>query len=275
MSKTLALITLHGMGDRDDNYHKPFETRIRETLGEAVWQRIVFRSVNYQNILQDPQKAIFDRMEPHVGWKRLRKFLLFGFSDAASLEAGKEKDGSPYARTQERIRQALDEAFDEAGGVAVPVVILAHSLGCQVISNYIWDAEPGRPASVGIWTKASAGLPDGSPRDTFRRLRTLRRLSTIGCNIPIFVAGHATIDAIARPNEGFTWHNHYDVDDPLGWPLKPLSDSYGDLVEDIPVRAGNRFIGWLLKSWNPLSHGDYWTNRTVIADVAEAVKDVG
>jgi hypothetical protein len=271
MSKSIALITVHGMGDHQRSYHEPFETRIRETLGEAVWQSVVFRSVYYQDILQKQQDAIFDRMEPHVRWKQLRKFLLFGFSDAASLEAGKEKNGSPYVMTQERIRQALDEAFDEAGGVAIPVVILAHSLGCQVVSNYIWDADPRKPASVGIWTQASAGLPDGSPRDTFRRLRTLRRLSTTGCNIPIFVAGHAAIDAITPPNEGFTWHNLYDVDDALGWPLKPLSKSYEDLVEDIPVRAGNRLIGWLLKSWNPLSHGEYWTNRAVLEDVAEAV----
>jgi hypothetical protein len=39
---------------------------------------------------------------------------------------------------------------------------------------------------------------------------------------------------MARPNEGFAWHNLYDEDDALGWPFN---------------------------SWNPLSHGDYWTNR--------------
>lgn len=267
MRKSLALITVHGMGDYQSGYADAFRSRIRQSLGETAWASVIFKSVYYQDILQQRQDRVFSRMEPLVDWRPLRKFLLYGFSDAASLEVRKYEPGSPYARTQERIRQALDEAFDEAGGVAVPVVMLAHSLGCQVVSNYLWDADPTRGTPSGIWALPS----DDASRDAFRRLRTLRHLCTTGCNIPIFVAGHDPIVPVTRPNPDFTWHNLYDKDDVLGWPLGPLSEAYADLVRDIPIRAGGGFLS-RLTAWSPLSHGGYWTNRSVLEDVARAVR---
>jgi hypothetical protein len=88
---------------------------------------------------------------------RLRELMLFGFSDAASLEHKKELALSPYWQTQPLIRERLDELFDETGGAA-PLAIVAQSLGGQVISNYIWDAQQPR-AYAGIW---SGDLDDGA-----------------------------------------------------------------------------------------------------------------
>jgi hypothetical protein len=103
--------------------------------------------------------------------------------------------------------------------------------------------------------------------------KTLVRLLTTGCNIPIFVAAHKElhIRAIDRPNDQFEWLNLYDRDDVLGWPLRPLSGGYERLVEDRQVNAGQG-IDWLT-SWTPLSHKHYWKDRDVVEPVAEMISE--
>jgi hypothetical protein len=105
-------------------------------------------------------------------------------------------------------------------------------------------------------------------------MRTVQRLNTTGCNIPIFVAGHKNIQAISPPSQDFKWHNFFDEDDVLGWPLRPLSPSYEQLVDDIAVNAGGGLVGTLVKSWNPFSHNQYWTDSEVTSHLATAVKQL-
>lgn len=275
MPKTIALVTIHGMGDTPRDYYMEFYDVIKTSLGKATWDKVIFKHLYYQDILQGNQEDIFNRMREQIDWMKLRKFLLYGFSDAASLEYKKDAVNSPYFLTQQMIIQAMDEIFDESGQQEVPVIVLAQSLGCQVISSYIWDAQQTPAATDGVWSMArNDGVVDGSPRDNFRRMKNLQRLYTTGCNIPIFVAGHKKIDAISPPVPTFKWHNFFDEDDVLGWPLKPLSPSYSNIVEDISINAGGGVIGTIVKSWNPFSHGQYWTDSEVFGHLSAAIKQL-
>lgn len=265
MTKTLALLTIHGMGDTEREYYTDVYDALRSTVGASVWDKIIFKDLYYQDILQGQQESVFNWMREHIDWMKLRKFLLFGFSDAASLEYKKDSPTSPYFLTQQMIMGAMDQIFMNAGKKDIPVVILAQSLGCQVMSSYIWDAQQQSKASVGIWSvPGNDGVAGGSKQDKFRRMKTLKCFYTTGCNIPIFVSGHKTIEAIPKPNTSFKWYNFFDADDVLGWPLKPLSPSYDKLVEDIPVNANTGFLSVITHSWNPFSHGQYWQDKTVI-----------
>ena len=174
------------------------------------------------------------------------------------------------------ILQQLDELFDEIGGVAAPVAIVAHSLGGQVVSNYIWDAQQPR-AYAGIWiTPLDDGIPADTPRDRFRRMRSLQLLLTTGCNIPVFVAGHAAIEPIDRSKlgAGFRWINQFDPDDVLGWPLAQLSPPYAALVEDHAVNAsGNTLLG-RVKSLTPYSHTQYWSTEKVLDRIAGGLQEL-
>lgn len=275
MPKTIALVTIHGMGDTDRDYYTEFYDEIKKSLGKTAWDKVIFKNLYYQDILQGNQEAIFNRMRDQIDWMKLRKFLMYGFSDAASLEYRKDAIDSPYFLTQKMIMQSMDEIFDESEQKEIPVIALAQSLGCQVMSSYIWDAEPGRKVSNGIWSvPRNDGVADGSPKDNFRRMRSLQRLYTTGCNIPIFVSGHKKIEAINPPVPSFKWHNFFDEDDVLGWPLRPLSPSYDRLVEDISINAGGGVIGTLVKSWNPLSHNQYWTDSEVVSHISAAIKQL-
>ena len=269
MSKKVALIVVHGMGDTDKTYHLKFEEKIKHEMGET-WDAVIFRPIYYQGILQASQEEIFDEMRPHIDWKKLRRFMLYSFSDAASLEHKKDIEGSPYTKTQEMIRGELLKIY-ESCEASIPVVVFAHSLGSQVISNYIWDAQR-QQANYGVWKNLTVKPNDSE--DCFLRLQSLVRFYTVGCNIPIFVAGHKEIMAINQPHEEFKWYNFFDEDDVLGWPLIPLSESYRDLVTDISVDLGGGTFNINLKGWNPFSHQMYWQDSAIIRHLAEELRNI-
>ena len=63
------------------------------------------------------------------------------------------------------------------------------------------------------------------------------------------------------------WLNFYDPDDILGYPLKPISEGYAEVVtRDIAINAGGVF-----SSWNPLSHNGYWTDNDLTKPVADLI----
>jgi hypothetical protein len=270
----IGLLIVHGMGDTAPDFHDELIVPLRARLQHS-WDRIAWRPVYYQPILQRNERAIFEQMRTAVRWEGLRELMLFGFSDAASLEHKKELALSPYWQTQRLILERLDELFDEIGGAA-PLAIVAQSLGCQVISNYIWDAQQPR-AYAGIW---NGDLDDdtiaGTPRDRFRRMRSLQRLLTTGCNIPVFVAGHAVIEPIDRRllAAGFRWINQFDPDDVLGWPLAQLSAAYAALVEDHAVNASGSTLVGRLKALSPYSHTQYWSTPGVLDRIAGALQEM-
>ena len=279
MARSIALLIVHGMGDTAPDFHDELVARLRDRLQKA-WDRVAWRPVYYQPILQRNERAIFEQMRPQIRWEGLRELMLFGLSDAASLEHKKELALSPYWQTQRLILERLDELFDElvdeVDSGLPRLAIVAQSLGGQVISNYIWDAQQPR-AYAGIW---NGDLDDdtiaGTPRDRFRRMRSLQRLLTTGCNIPVFVAGHAAIEPIDRRllGAGFRWINQFDPDDVLGWPLAQLSAAYAALVEDHAVNASGDTLLERIKSLSPYSHTQYWSTQSVLDRIAGALREM-
>jgi len=277
MPKKVAFLAIHGMGDTEITFADKLESKLMKKLGNKSAD-VYFDTVYYANIFQEHQNKLFSRVKAYddIDWIALRKFMLFGFSDAAGFLRKCDAEGSPYEQVQEKILDALDRCYDEVGQDA-DIVIIAQSLGCHVISNFIWDAQ-ALEAKFGAWRYGGfEDSPPGSALDKIRRLKKLKFLYFTGCNIPIFVAGipQAKIKAIRSSSKGysFKWKNFYDPDDPLGWPLKNLTtrnaiESYRNEVnEDIAVNAGN-----IIRSWNPLSHTSYWGDNDVVNPIVEDIK---
>lgn len=264
MARKIALLTLHGMGDKKRDYHKELVKDLTKFVGADAWSEIHFTSVFYSDIFQDAQNKYFRRVKSKVDSKKIRKFLLYGFADAGGLEHSRTIPNSAYHTVQKRIFDAMGVAYAALGNKSAPVVLIAQSLGCQVISNYIWDAQHHAKRPPGIWKHNHGNL---DPKDLrFRKFASLRALLTTGCNIPLFVGGlpRGQIKPIKAPNQKFVWENYYDEDDPLGWPIQDLSDGYKALVKDIEMNAGGIFT-----SWNPLSHGQYWGDKDLQQPLAD------
>ncbi|MDK2126139.1 hypothetical protein [Parachitinimonas caeni] len=280
MPKKAALISIHGMGRTLRNFDDHLLIELEERLGDK-FASLHIGKVYYQGLMQPNEDRYWKAANRHLKWEDLRKFLLFGFADAAGLENGKESPDSVYSQTQQLIAQALWKARAAMDGDG-PVVILAQSLGGQVMSCYFWDAQKaaaGTAVKVGIWQDIqrfahAIGGGDALSADelAFLQGRSLNTLFTTGCNIPLFVAAHDPQDIVAiRPNPQFKWHNFYDKDDVLGWPLAELSDSYQSVVTDHRINAGDGITGLILKSWNPLAHNEYWGDTDVLEPLTEAL----
>jgi hypothetical protein len=277
-----ALLTIHGMGETPRDYAEKLVEALAGRLGQLAAQ-VDFRSVYYQDILKPNQETVWAKVNDtvHLRYPDLRRFLLFGFGDAAGLENRKEIDGSVYELAQEAIaRELLGVARQDPN---TTVVFLAQSLGCQVLSSYIYDAQKaaaGGRVLAGIWkdidgwARRALGAPLSDTEKRFLAGGTCTAFVTTGCNIPIFVAAHKQMDIkpIARPGARFEWINLYDPDDALGWPLQPLSPGYAALVDDRAINAGQGVVTWILKSWNPLSHTAYWNDAQVLDLLAQRLR---
>lgn len=271
---SVALLSIHGMGETQPDYADALFSTLRQQLGPQA-AKVFFHSVYYQDLLQYNEQRVWQAVASRLRWSKLRRFMLYGFADAAALEHRKEQPHSLYHYSQLKIARALYLAKQQlsAGG---KLVLLAHSLGGHVLSCYLWDAQQAKAGSkpaAGIWRdikRYQAGISGDKPLTeddiAFLRGDHLAALVTTGCNIPIFVAAHAMeqIVPFTKPNPDFIWHNYYDKDDVLGWPLADLSPPYAALVKDITINAGGGFFGWLAASWNPLSHNLYWRDREVV-----------
>ena len=274
MSKDVIVLAVHGMGDTPQNFADDLEEGLEDRVGRDHWPRVYFDSIYYQDVLQSNQQRVMKAMRKvELDSIRLRKFLLYGFSDAAGLEHRAASPNSPYEQVQQKIRGALKRAYDFIGGPR-PVVLVAQSLGCQVMSNYLWDAQKPT-ATRGVWK--SPTTQRGSELDGFLRLKQLRYFYSTGCNIPIFLAGFSEdqIKAVASSSKGysFQWKNYYDEDDVLGWPLKPLSSSYRSAVyRDYEINAEGGLLGYITHGWNPLSHTRYWVDKDVQKPLARDIR---
>lgn len=276
--KSKALVTIHGMGETKPDYANKLFQQLKHKLG-ADENQTYFGSVFYQDLLQYNEERVWQATGFRLRWSKIRRFMLFGFADAAALEHRKEQEHSLYHYAQLKIARSLYLAKQQLQPKG-ELVMLAHSLGGHVLSCYLWDAQQakaGTKPSAGIWRdirRFQAGISGDVPLSdediAFLRGDRLAALVTTGCNIPIFVAAHAIEQIIpfTKPNNTFVWHNYYDKDDVLGWPLADLSEQYANLVNDIEINASGGFWGWLTTSWNPLSHNQYWQESGVINHIA-------
>ena len=194
-------------------------------------------------------------------YDRARRFVISSFGDALAYQRMPSQQTDVYRTIHARIREHLGALRDQMGGDK-PIVVLAHSLGSVIVSNFTWDEQKSPTASA-------------TPT---QRMETLAGLVTFGSNIPLFTLCLDEVVAIRFPVPALTgslrdaarWLNFFDADDVLGYPLRPLSDSYRDAVSaDLQINVGS-----ILRSWNPLSHEEYWTDNDFIAPVAGLIREI-
>jgi len=207
-----------------------------------------------------------------------------------SLREVRQAPSQPYKDAQVRIYEAIEDVYKKCG--EVPIVLISQSLGCQIMSSYLWDAQLYLRNQNGgnftidsrsIW--GSAHLANyTTDHDDYLCLKSLKTWFTTGCNIPIFVSGFNDVRAVhnRQHDYNFDWFNYFDYDDVLGYPLAPLSalfnaqstghgQSYANAVTDIQVNANDGIVGGILSSWNPMSHTQYWSDDTVLDAVANSL----
>jgi hypothetical protein len=273
------------MGETSETYYQGLMKALKDAMDEFDGT-VATAHVYYQKILQDNENTVWERMKGEgLNYKDLRKFLLYGFADAAGLETRKEDPESPYALAQVEVARQLLLLYSKLSANG-PVVVIAQSLGGQVFSSYLYDAQKANAGvipSAGIWKnihRYSSLIKDDGKDFTeaeiaFLNGRNVVGLLTTGCNIPIFVAAHKEmhIIPIEKPSAQFDWINLYDQDDVLGWPLGPLNDRYQALVVDKKINANGRGPIEYILGATPQSHTLYWDDKDVIHALRDMLRE--
>ncbi len=282
--KKLAIIVTHGMGSQGPAFADDIIEELEERLedinldpGDVAWKPIWWAPV-----LSKAQSDLWRRLRRgnNLDYKKLRKFIVHALGDAVAY---RRDSNAPVGaiKTYDEIHSLIEKDVRElrkttrkgkpTSAKEVPLLIIAHSLGGHIMSNHIWDLQKNSVTSKG---------------NDFEDFKTLSGLITFGCNIPLFTLSHTDVQPIDFPlnvekyfpsstnlnsiKAATKWRNYYDPDDVLGWPLKPLSQAYGKAVhEDVDINVGNIF-----KSWNPISHSQYWTDNDFTKPVAQAIGKV-
>ncbi len=277
MDKKLAVVVIHGMGSQVPDYAEPMieelSSRVAGMGGDP--NQLAWKAIYWADIVQPRQTEYLEeaRRQGDLHCNRLRSFVVSNLGDASayqrigphsSAEPSAGATTSTYLEIHNRVKASIRDLYlDELNGADKPMVILAHSLGGHIMSNYIWDRQHANDTT---------GLSD------FERMETLAGIVTFGCNLPLFTFAYDPVVPIRFPGnqlpdnikERAKWVNYYDSDDVLAYPLKAINPDYDAVVEaDLEINVGN-----LLTSWNPLSHTGYWTDDDFTIPVAEFIKSL-
>ncbi len=246
MSKHIIILTIPGIGTHKKGYSNEFQEDLEKFSKNTslrgnytVLETLPFAITS----IDANQKRLFSRLEAENklgGILSLRRLVLEAFGDGVAFEHNACRKDSSYHRIHLYLKKEIEKAnklkenYDQA-----ELVILASSIGCHLLSTYIWDCDKG------------GGVFEYTPITADNNLKNLRYLATIGCNIPLFVSGldENQIKSIETRNPKFTWDNYYDRDDVLGWPLQQLSDTYNELVTDHEINTG-LYIGSHVRYWD-------------------------
>lgn len=249
MARKLGIFIIHGMGSPEASYAEGLIRRLTERLEPAARQEVEFESCYWAPILQEQQDVTWRRLlkSGDLDAKALRKWVLSALGDPAAYLAGFFKTSKPiYGEIHECVRSGLSRLAARLRNPGrKPLMVLAHSLGSVIVSNYIWDHNHKNPIG----------------KTPFERMETLTSLITYGSNIPLFLPPSPPIKCIRFPGGALPahllpvarWKNVYDPDDVLGYPLANIwDDPQGTKIEDIAINAGI----WPV-SESPFSHTLY------------------
>ena len=269
----VGAVIIHGMGDPDPAFAVPLIEGLSRLLGPDA-RAVAFEPCFWSDILQDGQDEIWRRLRDAHSPMRInfaREWIVGTLGDPTGYLSGYERQGIPLMhRVHQRFADALARVEARLADPArAPVVVFAHSLGCVVVTNYLWNLE--RAAGEVATNTASAMHPSARAvarkaiGDTpVQRLETLTGLVTFGCNIPLFLPPNPPYECVRFPRPGLAsrlnavarWMNVYDPYDVLGYPLNGLWDeTHGTAIEDIAMEVGMPGL-----SMTPLSHTFYWTD---------------
>ena len=158
-----------------------------------------------------------------LDWTSAREFVVHNIGDALAYNRGQishnDKAGNAYDLIHDTVSSAVEDMQKMLEEVS-PIVIIAHSLGATIMSDYIWDHQK---EIVENGDRIRANIP------------TLTGFITFGCSIPLFSLNYEYPEPIQFPGNSFDithlpskvarWLNFVDRDDVLGWPLKAFYES--------------------------------------------------
>lgn len=269
MSKKLGLLMIRGSGESGFKRQEYFIEKLEKDLARRGMDmsQIAYEAADWYAPLQVQQKSVLDRMKAKnikLRSRLTRNLIITNIGDLINYGGKPNAPSFAYHDTHKLVHESILKLKGQLPENA-PLVILASSMGTEIINNYIWDRQ-----------KAEGSDPLGA--SPFERFETLVGLFTMGSNLPIFASSHLidSLEPIAFPPPGLSpellpkavWNNYYDKNDSMGYPIKALNKKYAEsVVIDIQINTGG-----ILTSWNLLSHFGYWKSKKLVKEIGSYLK---
>ena len=271
MGKKIGILVIRGSGESGFKPQEKFLSKIYRRLEKKGIDpgQIHHVMVDWYGPLQVQQESVLDRIyaaKIKLRSRATRRLIVTNIGDLITYGGMPNTQSSVYEDTHKLVHDSMLTLKEKLEEMA-PLIILAASMGTEIISNYIWDRQ-------------HYSGPDPFGGSAFERFETLTGLFTFGNNFPIFAAAH-DIDAmepIAFPSPQLpphlktraVWENYYDKNDSMGYPIKTLNEKYADAnLKDIQINVGN-----ILTFWNLLSHFGYWRSRKLAKRISDYIGEV-
>ena len=266
MASVIGVLVVHGIGVQEKDFADDFISEMNDRLMglQVAPDAVVWQPAYWADLFNDRELKLWNDLsrDHDLDWVTVRQFFINFFADAIAYQRKLVATDDMYRQIHNRIHGNLAKLRSDLGGQDKPLIIIAHSLGSVILSNYIWDEQTNQ----------------GLGTNPFECMETLASIVTFGSNIPLFTLALDKIECITFPPPTLPanlkakakWLNLFDGDDVLGYPLKPLSPSYTQTVTaDLQINAGGLFT-----SWNPISHTEYWTDNDFTKPVAQLISDL-
>ena len=258
----IGVLVIHGVGGQGSGFYKPLRDELGERLGPLAHE-VAWQPVYWAPVLQHKEEALWKHVKDTgaVNQLALRKFALKTAADALSYRQTSRAGITVYSEIHDAVGEAVEQLHTRVPAGTGPTVVLAHSLGAQIMSDYIWDRQKG--------DSSRESIPD------------LVGFITFGCNLPLFAMACTPPRPILVPDPSAghqalaAWHNYYDPDDVLGWPLRPLYAPHLDELDERQrqtvnlIQDRNINTGWIFGA-----HTGYWTDDDFTKPVASYLKQV-
>jgi len=279
VSQKIAVAIIHGIGVPDPHFADGMIAELRQRVAGHLSGKsptpdseIVFRPVLWAPVLQGRENILWEKVKASgtVDFVKLRRFMIDFAADALAYQPTPHDQGA-YQGVHRIVAQTLQSLAAEAGPKA-PLVIISHSLGTVIASNFIYDLQTNPRKR--LITPAIRRAMGKSPLD---KGETLAALYTLGSPLALWSMRYDDFGVPVKipspklasryPKLKGEWVNFYDPSDVIGYPLRGLNNAYARMVaQDRSVNAGN-----LLTSWNPASHTQYWTDNDITKPIAESL----
>jgi hypothetical protein len=264
----VALCVLHGIGVQKKDWADRFVTTVRRQVARLHPEIDVYPVVVWwAPITQRYEDRLVSLFRRGLGWNWLRRLVIGFGGDVIAYQSPSQISAPPswtyrivHWRIDRRLR-ALRATLEQTGaaepGIPVPLVVVAHSLGSVIFSDFVYDVQAGQAGQAGQAAGAFA-----------RRFGlAIRALYTMGSPLALYAIRYPKL-GFDRPValDGGTWINVLYTSDVIAYPLRPASPAYADAVAEdwtLPAR-------W----WPPLvyrtpyAHRAYWHDARFIRRVA-------
>ena len=146
MSK-LGVLIVHGMGTQSTDYANDMIAEVRgrlEKLGRKP-NTVRFQTVHWGSVLDGRDDTLYRRLsqDNDLDWSKVRRnIVISGFGDALAYAGPSTGPSLVYDAIHKKLEEGLAQLRDTLdAGPDAPLVIMSHSLGCAIVSNYLWDAQ--------------------------------------------------------------------------------------------------------------------------------------